>query len=56
MGYITTKYLVKSKTNCFTVVEMLSKGVRDSLFKSKTSCFTVRENCGALTANNLIVS
>lgn len=33
----------KSKTNCFTIVEMPSIMGKDSLFESKTNCFTMSD-------------
>ena len=52
MGYITTNLgfpygklrAFSGKTSCFTFVEIVSKGGRDSLFEDKTSCFVPKDD------------
>ncbi|SEF61008.1 hypothetical protein SAMN05216354_1009 [Xylanibacter ruminicola] len=56
MGYITTSpgfhydklRVFSGKTTCFTFVEIVSKGGRDSLFEYKTTCFVPKDD--ALTS------
>ena len=63
MGYITTNLgfpygklrAFSGKTSCFTFVEIVSKGGRDSLFEDKTSCFVVKEAISTSAKNYLSV-